>query len=360
MNPISSLLSDWYQLNHRPLPWRETSDPYNIWVSEVILQQTRVDQGLEYFLRFVSKWPDVHLLAIADDDEVMKMWQGLGYYSRARNLLAGARQVVKEYNGVVPSDYDKLLKIKGIGKYTAAAIASIAFNNPVAVVDGNVARVLSRLFAIKEPVNSPEGERQVYAVARDLLDTHNPGRHNQAMMEFGALVCLPRSPKCNECVVYQHCQARMLDIQKLLPTKKPIKPVRVRWFSYLVIRVQSDGKPESVLIEKRHGDDIWNGMYQFPLIESEAELSSAEVTKLAAPLLDVLGQWKAGPRLQARPHQLTHQRIMASFQEFTLHPGVDIRLPNGLSLANTEQLNQKPFPRLIEWYLYKSNMQTLD
>ncbi len=351
MNPISSQLSNWYRLHHRALPWRESSDPYTIWVSEVILQQTRVEQGLEYFIRFVSKWPDVHALANADDDEVMKLWQGLGYYSRARNLLAGARQVVNEFGGIVPSDYGNLLKIKGIGRYTASAIASIAFNKPEAVVDGNVARVLARLFAITEPVNTTTGERQVQNAANELLDTLNPGLHNQALMEFGALVCLPRNPRCHECVVYQHCQARQLDIHKILPAKRPKNKARERWFNYLVISLQKAGMPEVLLIEKRLGNDIWKGMYQFPLVESERELTSSELIQKVSPMLDALGKWEPGFMVRAKPHQLTHQRIMASFHVFRLHSAVDIQLTNDLSLTNRDQLNQKPFPRLIERFL---------
>ncbi|MBK9291569.1 MAG: A/G-specific adenine glycosylase [Bacteroidetes bacterium] len=356
MNPISSLLAQWYLEHHRPLPWRQSTDPYIIWVSEVILQQTRVDQGLEYFLRFVEKWPDLQSLASANEDEVLRMWQGLGYYSRARNLLAGARQVVSEYGGVVPSEYDKLIKIKGIGPYTAAAIASIAFDRPVAVVDGNVARVISRLFAIDQAVNTSSGERLLREAAAELLDTSNPGRHNQAMMELGALVCTPRNPSCNECVLNHHCLARQKNIQANLPVKLPRKPVRTRWFNYLVVRVQTARGSAGLLMQKRTADDIWKGLYEFPLIESEHEIDEAELHQLVETQLDLPGRWHYLRCLRTRPHQLTHQRIMPAFFEFELHTHVDINLPNGLSLADLQTLSRLPLPRLIEGYLKESEI----
>lgn len=353
MHPITWLLSDWYRLHQRALPWRDTTDPYIIWVSEVILQQTRVRQGLEYFLRFIEKWPDVHALAQAEDDEVLKMWQGLGYYTRARNLMAGARQVVNEFGGKVPSEYNELLKIKGIGRYTAAAIASIAFNKPIAVVDGNVLRVVSRLFAIKEPIDTPSGIRQVQQGAEALLDHANPGQHNQAMMEMGALVCLPRGPKCHICVIRYHCEAHKRNLQQHLPLKRPKNSVKVRWFNYFVIYLRQPGANEAIIIEKRQQDDIWKGLYHFPLIESQHELSPDDWPPSIRHLLDALGTWQLTNIQRAEPHLLSHQRIHATFYEIALQASVDFKLPNDLSLANAEQLNQKPFPRLIEWYLSK-------
>ncbi len=354
MNPISAALAKWYHAHHRQLPWRETSDPYSIWVSEVILQQTRVDQGLKYYRSFIEKWPDVQALAAAGEDEVLKMWQGLGYYSRARNLQFGARQVVDKYGGVVPSDFDKLLKIKGIGRYTAAAIASIAFNEPVAVVDGNVSRVVSRLFAVEKPVNTASGEAMVRLAADALLDLHNPGLHNQAMMEFGALVCLQRSPRCNECVVNDHCQALKAGLQNTLPAKKPKTAYRSRWFNYFVVTVQLPDGKEEFLIGKREDNDIWKGLYQFPLYESHGELPLSELHDLARSKFGFLGDIHPGRSVKARPHQLTHQRIHATFFELIIQPSFDINLPNGLSLAGKDQLHQIPFPRLIEIFLNES------
>ncbi|HMM11053.1 MAG TPA: A/G-specific adenine glycosylase [Bacteroidales bacterium] len=360
MHTISSILADWYKLHQRPLPWRETNDAYAIWVSEVVLQQTRVDQGMEYYLRFMDRWPDVRALADAEEDEVLKMWQGLGYYSRARNLLSGARQVMQNFNGVVPERYEKLKTIKGIGAYTAAAVASIAFNEPVAVVDGNVARVIARLFAIEQPVNTPVGQRMILEVAEELLDRKNPGLHNQALMEFGALVCLPRNPQCHNCVLNHLCEARRLDKQKDLPLKANRKIIRDRWFNYLVINIQQNDKPPVLVVAKRNYDDIWKGMYEFPLIESKSKLNAEQLQALARPLLDALGHWQPLGVYHAAPHQLTHQRIMASFFEFNLKAAVDFNLPNGLSLANAEQFRAKPLPKLIETYLNNNSTQRID
>jgi len=351
MNPISAALARWYRTHHRQLPWRETSDPYSIWVSEVILQQTRVDQGLKYYLGFIGKWPDVQALAAAGEDEVLKMWQGLGYYSRARNLLFGARQVVEDFGGVVPANFDKLLKIRGIGRYTAAAIASIAYNEPVAVVDGNVARVVSRLFAVEQPVNTAPGEAMVRQAADALLDPHNPGLHNQAMMELGALVCLPRNPRCNECVVFDHCQALKKGLQNTLPAKKPKSTYRSRWFNYFVVKVQLPDGKEKFLIGKRDENDIWKGMYQFPLYESNGELSVSDLLELGRSMFGFLGDMYPGRLFRVKPHQLTHQRLHATFFELVIRPAFDMNVPNGLSLAGQDQLHQLPFPRLIEMFL---------
>jgi A/G-specific adenine glycosylase len=354
MNPIPTALAHWYRLNHRQLPWRDTTDPYTIWVSEVILQQTRVDQGLMYFLRFIEKWPDVQSLANASDDDVMKMWQGLGYYTRARNLLSGARQVVDDYGGIVPEEYTELLKIKGIGKYTAAAIASIAFNKPVAVVDGNVARVIARLFAVEQPVNASAGESIIRQAADALLDHSHPGLHNQAMMELGALVCLPRNPKCHSCVLFNYCQARILGMQYTLPAKKPKNAPRLRWFNYFVVKVQTSDSTEAVLLSKRNEEDIWKGMYQFPLIETNYQLTEHELHELAKSTLSDLGGWQPTRIFRAKPHLLSHQRIYATFFELRVQDAVDFKVPKGLSLAGMNQLQQFPFPRLIDIFLNQS------
>ena len=238
MNNISNTLIEWYEDNKRDLPWRHEPSPYQVWISEIILQQTRVSQGLSYYLRFTEKWPTVEALAQASEEEVLKLWQGLGYYSRARNLHQCAKQVVERHGGSFPADYDQLKGLKGIGSYTAAAIASIAFNLPHAVVDGNVYRVLSRLYDIDTPINNSEGMEAFASAANELLDRQRPGLHNQAMMEFGALLCTPQNPDCLHCPVQAHCLA--FDHQTVMqrPVKLPKVKISTRHFNYLVLRVE--------------------------------------------------------------------------------------------------------------------------
>ncbi|MCJ7715495.1 MAG: A/G-specific adenine glycosylase, partial [Anaerolineales bacterium] len=223
------IIRGWYEKNKRDLPWRRTRDPYKIWMSEVILQQTRVNQGTKYYLRFIKSFPDVTALARADEDEVLKLWQGLGYYSRARNLHQAAKSVVEQMKGEIPGSYADLLKLKGVGGYTASAIASICFREPRAVVDGNVSRVIARLYGMDEPINSTRGGKLINSLAHDLLDRNDPGTHNQAMMEFGALQCVPVSPDCEKCPLMNYCEAWATGRVNLLPVKIPkLKPVE-RW-----------------------------------------------------------------------------------------------------------------------------------
>lgn len=217
---ITSVLIKWYHKNKRHLPWRDTQNPYLIWISEVILQQTRVIQGLDYYLRFIRKLPDIQSLATVSEDEVLKLWQGLGYYTRARNLHAAAKNIVHYFNGKFPDNYTDILKLKGIGKYTAAAVASFAFNEPVPVVDGNVCRVLSRLYAINYPADSAEGQKLIYSLAEKIIDKKNPGIFNQAIMEFGALQCVPQNPDCSKCPLNKKCLAYIYNNVSLFPVKK--------------------------------------------------------------------------------------------------------------------------------------------
>ncbi|MCF8224599.1 MAG: A/G-specific adenine glycosylase [Bacteroidales bacterium] len=261
---ISEIITEWYKKYKRQLPWRSTSDPYRIWLSEIILQQTRVSQGLDYYIRFVEKFPDVQSLAAASEETVMKFWQGLGYYSRARNMHQASREIVSVYNGKFPGNYDALLKLKGVGPYTAAAVASIAFGEPVAVVDGNVSRVLGRLFAVGEPVNSTEGARKISELAFELLDRDVPGNHNQAIMEFGALQCTPVNPNCRECPLNHICESYRLNASDKFPLKLKQTKRKNRYFTYFVIKQYGH-----TYIRKRTGEDIWKSMYEFPMIEQD-------------------------------------------------------------------------------------------
>ena len=300
-----------YDQGHRDLPWRRTRDPYRIWLSEVILQQTRVDQGLAYYERFVARYPTVKRLASAKEDEVLKLWQGLGYYSRARNLLQAAQQVVKEHGGHFPSTHTGLLGLKGVGDYTAAAIASIAFAEAVPVVDGNVYRALSRVFGISTPIDSTAGKKQFRTLAASLVDADRPGDHNQAVMELGATICTPRKPRCTECPVRSRCVALKEGRIEQLPVKAKKQTVRVRHFNYLWIENRS-----SVLFTRREGRDIWQGLHELPLVETTRNASKLLLKKTLGE--DMVLKKMEGPL----EHVLSHQRIMATLWKVEVPTGV--------------------------------------
>ena len=267
MNNFSSIITKWYKLNKRDLPWRETTNPYIIWLSEIILQQTQVKQGLPYFEKFVNNFPSIKILANAEEEEVLKLWEGLGYYSRARNLHATAKYVSKELNGKFPDNYKEIIKLKGIGDYTASAISSFAFKEQQAVLDGNVYRVLSRIFGIETAINTTSGNKEFKKLATDLICKEKPDLHNQAIMEFGALQCKPKNPDCIMCPVNNACFAYINGKIQLLPVKlKTIKKTKKN-FNFLVV-LDND---KNVVIEKRV-KGIWRNLYQFPLVETDQEI----------------------------------------------------------------------------------------
>ena len=341
---ISQNLVGWYRKNKRDLPWRSTRDPYRIWLSEIILQQTRVNQGLPYYQQFVSRFPNIQKFAEASEDDVLKLWQGLGYYSRARNMMKAARQVVLEYAGRFPDQYDKLLQIKGIGPYSAAAIASFAFKKPHAVVDGNVKRVLSRLFCIESEPDSMEGKKIFTQLASLIMDPQNPSEHNQAIMELGALICKPRSPLCPECPLAQNCEALAKGKVGELPVKGKRARVRNRYFNYFLIR---SGK--SLYLRKRPEGDIWQALYDFPLIETKKPVSSGKLTTL--PEFNALlngREYTIHNIGEYLSHKLTHQHIYARLSELSFTDKLKepenfpwIKIPAG-------ELNAFPVPRLVE------------
>lgn len=272
---FSNKLIVWYLQNKRELPWRNTTNPYHIWLSEIMLQQTRVMQGLPYYLKFVETYPNVEGLAKAPEDEVLKLWQGLGYYSRARNLHATAKMVSEEMNGIFPDNHKNLLKLKGVGDYTASAIASICFNKPEAVVDGNVYRVLSRFFGIATPINTTTGQKEFKQLAQQLIDEKQPGTFNQAIMEFGARFCVPQNPDCGNCIFNDSCFAFQQKKVTALPVKIKAKPVKKRYFNYLVIL----SKNERTTLQQRTGKGIWQKLYEFPLIETSEEVNLSTLKK---------------------------------------------------------------------------------
>lgn len=257
------LILDWYKKNQRDLPWRKEKDPYKIWLSEILLQQTRVSQGLPYYYKFINEFPNITSLAHAEEQKILRLWQGLGYYSRARNLRETAIFIVKVLNGNFPDTYKELLKLKGIGEYTAAAIASFAFGEKVAAIDGNVYRVLARVFGIDLPPSSTEGKKLFKKIANELLPTKETATYNQAMMEFGALQCTAPNPACINCPVAVHCFARKNEKQKELPLRKKTIEKKKRYFSYKVYFAE-----DHYILEKRDKNDIWKGLYQFPLLEN--------------------------------------------------------------------------------------------
>jgi A/G-specific adenine glycosylase len=297
---IADALYRWYSSNKRDLPWRKTKDPYKIWVSEIILQQTRIDQGMPYYLRFLDRFPTVKALADASIEEVLLIWQGLGYYSRARNMHFAANQVVQDYDAMFPSAYTDLMKLKGIGKYTAAAISSITVSEKRAVVDGNVIRLISRLWGIEEPVDQAKALAQIEAEAALLIRDHDSGTLNQAMMEFGARVCVPRSPVCSECVLCDFCDAFKTDKQSEIPYKKGKTVVSQRFFHYLYLTDQ-----HRFLIYQRPSNDIWHGLFELPLIETE---------KLTSKEIDAFLGFKPTSIIKGEQlkHQLSHQLIHAT------------------------------------------------
>ena len=308
---FSKQLVLWYLQNKRDLPWRNDKNPYNIWLSEIILQQTRISQGTPYYHKFINKYPAISDLAAADEDEVLKLWQGLGYYSRGRNLHHTARYITTYYNGIFPDDFKTLIKLKGIGDYTASAISSICFNKPHATVDGNVQRVLARFFNIDIPVNSNKGVKYFKQLAQELLDTTDPGTHNQAVMELGALICTPKNPDCTHCPLQEACEALKHKTTGVLPVKENKIRRRKRFFNFLVFDIQNT----STLLIKRTQKDIWQNLYQFPVIESEEEIDRENILK--SDLLKIYTDDKEIKislyNSKNLLHKLTHQDIHIRF-----------------------------------------------
>jgi A/G-specific adenine glycosylase len=339
---FSEKLLRWYTINKRELPWRETKDPYKIWLSEIILQQTQVAQGLSYYQKFVSNYPSVKDLAKAPIDRVMKDWQGLGYYSRARNLHETAKVIAGKYKGIFPDTYKEIKDLKGIGDYTAAAISSIAFDLPHAVVDGNVYRVLSRVFNINTPIDSTEGKKQFQELANTLLPKNNPANFNQAIMEFGARWCRPVNPDCSNCILISKCGAFAKKKVNELPVKAKKTKVRDRHFNYVIIKHK-----DSVYIRKREENDIWQGLYEFYLVESlkkqtpEKFLKTAELRKLVNKfsVREISAEYK---------HVLSHQNLYSVFYHLELK---DELKGKGLKKVKLKELNRYAFPRLIEKHL---------
>jgi A/G-specific adenine glycosylase len=339
---FSNVLIRWYLENKRDLPWRNTDKPYAIWLSEIMLQQTRVVQGTPYFLSFTTAFPTVFDLANANEEQVLKLWQGLGYYSRARNLHKTAQFVANELSGKFPDNYNDLLKLKGVGEYTAAAIASFSYNEAVPVVDGNVFRVLSRYFDIETDIAQASAKKEFAALAFELMPKDNPAQFNQAIMEFGALQCVPKSPNCGICVFNASCAALQKKKVDQLPVKSKKLKVRNRFFNYLVV----EDEESKTVIQKRTAKGIWHNLYEFPLIESEEEVGfdfiSNELPNHFFKNNDVISmeEWNGKSII----HKLSHQHLHIKFWKIKLKGTIE----NGLDFTTMKSF---PFPIVIHNFI---------
>lgn len=347
---FSSELARWYHSNKRDLPWRNTTDPYLIWLSEIILQQTRVDQGMAYYYRFSETYPTVSDLAKAPEDDVLRLWQGLGYYSRARNLHATAKFIHQNFKGVFPSKYEDILALKGVGEYTAAAIGSFAFNMRKPVVDGNVMRVISRFYGISDPIDSKEGLAKIKDIALQLIADADPALHNQAMMEFGAICCTPKNTQCGSCPVRVGCFAFAQGQVDQLPNKKGKTKV-VDVYMYFALIETAEG----FVMKKRSEQGIWKGLYDFPLVESPTPLEKIAVLRSFESLgFSILDEEVTQISVPIK-HLLSHRRLFVCF--YHIKPNkVPKKWPNGFILLSAAQMASKGLPRVIEKYLKDINV----
>jgi A/G-specific adenine glycosylase len=357
-SPFTAAVLSWYNRNKRDLPWRQTQDPYLIWLSEIILQQTRVVQGLPYYNRFVERYPDVSSLARASEAEVLRLWQGLGYYSRARNLHKCANIIVDEHEGKFPETMALLLALPGIGRYTAAAIASLAYHEVVPVVDGNVYRVLARYFGVEIDIASSRAFSSFYELSKLLISENDPGGYNQAVMEFGALFCTPKQPDCEHCVLQEGCVALANSQQKVLPVKVRRVKSRARYFNYFIIF-----KEDKILMHQRTGKDIWQGLYEFFLVE---ESKPTEATAVCHPTLDLISNGKAEIQTNDKiiRHLLTHQQLNVNF--VIVNVGKNSALgtelaTDGFAWYNMQEVEELPKPVLLanflDTYMNSINLQ---
>lgn len=343
-------LMQWNRVsNTRAMPWKGEKDPYKIWLSEIILQQTRVDQGLAYYERFISAFPTVHQLAKAPQKKVFKLWEGLGYYTRCKNLIASATIISQQKKGIFPPDYETILSLKGVGPYTAAAIASFAFNLPYAVLDGNVFRILSRYFGIATPVDTPAGRKLYSLLAGELLDRRQPGLYNQAIMDFGAVICKPQQPLCQQCPQKKDCRAFKHNIVKDLPVKEKQLKKKNRWLYYFVVSVK-----DCVLVRKRTTRDIWENLYEFVLFENNAPLILDKKT-LRPVLKKLFGDHPVHIK-NISPvfrQQLTHQIIAGQFIELeTVSTPVTM---NHYEMVKKTAVRKYPFPKFITAWLQQQS-----
>ena len=348
---FTSTLIKWNNtFNTRQMPWKGEKDPYKIWISEIILQQTRVQQGLDYYNRFINAFPDVESLANAPEEKIYKLWEGLGYYSRCKNLIITAKFIHGNLGGIFPKKYENILALKGIGSYTASAIASFAFNKPFAVVDGNVFRILSRFLGEETPINTSKGKKIYTEIAQELLDKKDPAQYNQAIMDFGALICKPSSPLCTECPLHSKCIAFRENKVSLLPVNEKIINLKKRFFNYLIVEYKC-----RFYIRKRIEKDIWQNLYEFILIESDSVMDTKSLLK-NKKFTHIFKEenFKISNMSQNLSQKLTHQLINGRFFHIkTLKP---LKLNENYNLINNEELKSLPLPKFIASYLTDKNV----
>ena len=336
----------WANTIDRPMPWKGEKNPYLIWLSEIILQQTRVEQGLPYFLKFKEKYPTVTDLANAKEDEITKLWEGLGYYSRARNLHFSAKNIAEKRNGIFPKKYAEILKLKGVGPYTAAAIASFAYDLPHAVVDGNVFRVLARYFGIETPVDTSTGKKQFAQLANELLHKKKPAIYNQAIMDFGAIQCTPKTPDCKNCFLKKKCHALLTNTIFDFPIKSKKIKKKTRFFNYLIFNFEGN-----TWVQKRTEKDIWQNLYEFPLLETEQIISQKELVK-SEKWKACVGDFDFKIKKTSLPFRqnLTHRKIIATFFEVDFGGNFSNKKNNYIK-TERKNLTKLAFPKIIDLYL---------
>lgn len=347
---FSKTVNNWYSINKRDLPWRGSKNPYKIWLSEIILQQTQIKQGLPYYEAFITKFPTVFDLANAEEETVLKLWQGLGYYSRARNLHTTAKFIAIDLDGVFPETYNQLLKLKGVGDYTASAIASICFNEACAVVDGNVYRVLSRYFGIKTPINSTQGKKEFKLLAQKLLPKGNFGDYNQAVMEFGAKQCKPSSPDCTVCPLNSGCMALQKNLIKTLPVKEKKTKISNKYFNFTVY-ISEDKK---TILEQRLEKGIWHKLYQFPLFESLESIDNSQFRTQLQNLPDLKSTNYSIHLFNEKDiiHKLSHQHLHCKFWIVLIDKLPETALP-------IKEIERFAVPAVIEKFLNTFNFDTI-
>jgi A/G-specific adenine glycosylase len=345
---FSLKIVEWYEQHHRKLPWRETKDPYRIWLSEVILQQTRVNQGLPYYRKFEEKFPTIKDLANAREDEVLRLWQGLGYYTRARNLHKCAKEVVNTYGSKFPSSFNALKNLPGVGDYTASAIASISFLEPVAVVDGNVYRVLSRVFGLDKNISQTPGKKFFKDFATKLVSTTQPDIYNQAIMEFGAIQCTPKQPRCNECIFNESCIANYQGLQHILPVNIKAKKIKDRYFYYFVLM-----NKKGIAMKKRMDNDIWNGLYDFHMVETKRSRALSKIIRENHLLNELVTPGTPVLTTKQYKHVLTHQNIHA---KFIMVNKVAACQNSELRFYSKKEIEKLPKPILIHRFLTDYNI----
>ena len=345
---FSQHLIEWYLIHKRDLPWRQTTDPYAVWLSEIILQQTRVAQGLPYYNKFIRNFPTIFDLARASENDVLVNWQGLGYYSRARNLHETAKKIVTENNGVFPNTYHELLKLKGVGKYTAAAIASFCFNEVVPAIDGNVLRVIARHFGVFEPIDLNASLKEIAEISAIEIDQKRPDIYNQAMMEFGATICLPKNPFCNECPIVATCKAKQIGLENDIPYKSKKVLTRARYFNYFHIEIDN-----KIILIKRLEKDIWKNLYDLPLIETSKAINATELENL---LIKNSLNFKLSENHNSLnfKHILSHQIIYATFWKATINDHKV--LPEKFITWPLDLVQEKPISKLLENYFITQNI----